>query len=173
MNEFIAKKLGEVLAFAEVGLETFERGKTAFESVLGIERVSQILKDNATHVETIRKVGHECEVNTIVEKKLEGTGKKLRAMRDLYVGDQWDNSTELLEWSGFFEGAAIVHWDLVLGASETLVTIQQTLIHNDLLVLATSGQELHYGIFHEISQSLHHVGAAKAHTKTHTESMVQ
>lgn len=162
MNEFIAKKLGEVLAFAEVGKETFERGRVAMEAGFGVERVAQILKDNTAHADTIRKIGREVGMSEIIEKKLQGTGDKLRAMRDLYVGDQWDNPTELMEWSGFFEGAAIVHWALVLGASETLITLQKSLAHDDLLLLATAGSEFHHGIFHEATNYLHSVGAQKA-----------
>lgn len=162
MNEFIAKKLGEVLAFAEVGKETCEKGRVAMEAAFGIERTAQITRDNTMHAETIRAIGKESGVLDIIEKKLAGTGSKLRAMRDLYIGDQWHNPTELLEWSGFFEGAAIVHWQLVLGAAETLGTLEESLVHNDLILLATSGTELHHGIFHEASTHLHHLGGEKA-----------
>jgi len=162
MNEFIAKKLGEVLAFAEVGKETFEKGHVGMEAAFGIERTAQIMRDNTMHATTIRTIGKEFDVLDIIDKKLHSTGTKLRAMRDLYIGDQWDNPTELLEWSGFFEGAAIVHWQLVLGAAETLNTLQKSLGHDDLVSIATSGVELHHGIFHEASTHLHHVGSDKA-----------
>jgi hypothetical protein len=162
MNEFLAKKLGEVLAFAEVGIETFERGNTAMQTAYGVERVAQIIRDNKLHSETIRKIAQDNNVLEIVMKKLDGTGTKLRAMRDLYVGDQWDNPTELLEWSGFFEGAAMVHWALVLGGSEALLTLTHPMSHDDLILLANAGKELHEGILHEALNALHATGKAKA-----------
>lgn len=162
MNEFVAKKLGEVLAFAEVGKETCERGKAAMEGAFGVERVAQIHRDNIAHADSIRIIAEKNSVEEIILKKLASTGQKLRAMRDLYVGDQWDNSTELLEWSGFFEGAAVVHWSLVLGAAETLLTAEHSLTHDDLILLANSGAELHYGILHEATEHLHRIGADKA-----------
>ena len=46
MNEFTAKKLGEVLAFAEVGMETFEKGRDAFISVFGDEMVQSFVGES-------------------------------------------------------------------------------------------------------------------------------
>lgn len=113
MNEFIAKKLGEVLAFAVVGKETFEKGKDAFVSVLGKEVFDEMIVETTKRIAAIEALAMENNAEEIVNTKLAGTGRKLREMRDLYVADQWDNPTELLEWSGFFEGAAVVHWALV------------------------------------------------------------
>ena len=77
--------------------------------------------------------------------KASKTEEKLRSMRDLYVADQWDNATELMEWSGFFEGAAVVHWALVRGAAEGmnnegLLTLAEECInwHYELIELAES-----------------------------------
>ena len=53
-------------------------------------------------------------------EKAETTKEKLRHMRDYYVGSEWHDSAEMLEWSGFFIGAAIVHWKLVEGVSEVM-----------------------------------------------------
>ncbi len=155
MNEFVAKKLGEVLAFAEVGHETFEKGREAFEKVWGKEKVKQVISENTAHSEAIRKIAEENNVTEIVAAKLEGTGKKLRAMRELYVGDQWDNSTELLEWSGFFEGAAVVHWALVLGAGTTLG-------EQGLIDLATEGKQFNHDLLHLAMEHLTEVGKTRA-----------
>lgn len=154
MNEFTAKKLGEVLAFAEVGMETFEKGRDAFSSVLGEEMASSILEESQIHADTIRKIAEDAGMTDVVMKKLEGTGSKLRAMRDLYVGDQWDNATELLEWSGFFEGAATVHWALVKGAAEAIS-------HTDLMTLAEAGAERHHSILEKATALLTEVGKKK------------
>ncbi len=118
MTERSAKKLGEVLAFAEVGLETLARGSTALSQVLGSELIESIKVENTRHFDTVTALVESLGVQDITKEKATATGEKLRAMRDLYVKDQWDNGTELLEWSGFFEGAATVHWSLVLGIVE-------------------------------------------------------
>lgn len=88
INEFVAKKLGEVLAFAEVGTETITKGKASFILVLGDEEVEGILDKNRIHSEEIKKLAEENNVSEIVLKKLESTGKKLRDMRDMYIGDE-------------------------------------------------------------------------------------
>ncbi|MHB1316267.1 MAG: hypothetical protein ACYCZW_00210 [Minisyncoccota bacterium] len=155
MNEFTAKKLGEVLAFAEVGMETFEKGRPALISTLSEVTVDNVIFGSQLHIDSIKKMAEDAGVLDIVMKKLEGTGMKLRAMRDLYVGDQWDNPTELLEWSGFFEGAAVVHWALVRGCGEATS-------NKDLTALAESGGELHQKILRLSEVLLHEVGKSKS-----------
>jgi len=155
MNEFTAKKLGEVLAFAEVGKETWLKGQTALESVFEEERVAEVITANGHHAEIIRSMAEENSVSEIVLKKLEGTGTKLRQMRDLYVGDQWDNPTELLEWSGFFEGAAVVHWSLVGGAGEASGK-------SDMQSLAETGKDFHEDLLSSAIDLLHETGKKKA-----------
>jgi len=154
MNEFTAKKLGEVLAFAVVGMETFDRGRDAFVSVLGEEMVQSFIEESQIHADTIRAIAEKEGVSAVVMKKLEGTGMKLRAMRDLYVGDQWNNATELLEWSGFFEGAATVHWALVKGATEAKADA-------DLITLAETGWNRHHRMLEKTTELLHEVGKKK------------
>jgi len=113
INEFIAKKLGEVLAFAEVGIETLERGQEGFASVLGKSAPEKMLETNKEHSALLKKIAaDDKQFGSVTLAKSIKTGEKLRKMRDLYVGDEWDNGVELLEWSGFFEGAALVHWQL-------------------------------------------------------------
>ncbi len=155
MNEFVAKKLGEVLAFAVVGKETFEKGKDAFVSVLGKEVLEDMIAETTKRVESIQAIATENQVQEIVNKKLEGTGKKLREMRDLYVAEQWDNPTELLEWSGFFEGAAIVHWALVEGIADALN-------HHTLKDLTKSAKEFHEMVLKNVEGELNGVGRKRA-----------
>ncbi len=155
MNEFTAKKLGEVLAFATVGKETFEKGREAMSSVLGKEMVENYIMEYDKHSEEISKIAKNSKVEDIVTKKLKGTGKKLREMRDLYVGKEWDNSTELLEWSGFFEGAATVHWSLVKGAG-------QATNHDEITELSDKALVLHQGLLERATALLHEVGKKKS-----------
>jgi hypothetical protein len=97
------------------------------------------------HNESVMKVATDAGVIDITLAKADKTAAKLMQMRDLYVGDQWDNATELMEWSGFAEGASIVHWALVRGCAEGL---------NDenLLTLAEEAVNWHYELI-EMSES--------------------
>jgi hypothetical protein len=151
VNEFVGKKLGEILAFAEVGAETWERGQESLALVLGADVVADVIARSFEHARTIRSMAEELGTSEVTLKKLEGTGKKLREMRDLYVGDQWHNPVELLEWSGFFEGAAVVHFALVRGAGEGLD-------HEGLTELGTEGADFHQQILDKAEGELHSVG---------------
>lgn len=120
MNEYIAKKIGEVLAFARVALDTIEKSRKSHEEVFGESRVGEISLSNKRHIEKIDDLILEAKMQDITIPKAEKTTEKLFGMRDHYIGDEWDNPAEIAEWLGFFEGAAIVHWKLVEGASEKL-----------------------------------------------------
>ncbi len=119
MTEFFATKRGEVLAFCMVGVETLEKGRGAFERVLGVDGVARMISENTAHGEVLKQIAGVYAVADAVMAKSEKTGAKLREMRDLYVAERWDDSAELLEWSGFFEGAAIVHWAIVQGGADS------------------------------------------------------
>ncbi len=155
MNQFTAKKLGEVLAFCQVGHETFEKGRVALEQGLGAEVVEKALAELEQQAMDIEAAAKEAGVEEITLTKAQGTGGKLRGMRDMYVGDEWDNPAELLEWSGFFEGAAVVHWALVVGAAEAL---------NDthLQDLAATGKTLHHTLLHTVTERITKLGNQKA-----------
>jgi hypothetical protein len=155
MNEFTAKKLGEILAFADVGRETFNKGKVAFESVLGKEKVSEALKILSSQKDLIHTLADRAGVLKSVLSKLEKTGEKLRKMRDLYIGDEWDNPTELLEWSGFSEGAAVVHASLLQGAAEEIG-------HSELKSLANEFLIFHKDLLDQSIEILHLIGRKKA-----------
>lgn len=154
MNEFVAKKLGEVLAFNQVGTDTYEKGGDALIATLGAERFADAEEKNRIHGEAVMKIATDAGMIDVTLAKAEKTGEKLKQMRDLYVGDQWDNATELMEWSGFFEGAAIVHWALVRGAAEGM---------NDetLLELSNEGVNWHYELLEMAEGELHSTGQNK------------
>lgn len=155
MNEFTAKKLGEVLAFAEVSIDTFEKGHDAMISVLSTDMVETVVSECQIHIDAIKKIAEQSGQQSVTLKKSEATILKLRAMRDLYVGEQWDNGTELLEWSGFFEGAAVVHWALVRGCAEQTE-------NSDLIELSLSATNLHHKILHNAGEILTEVGKKKS-----------
>ncbi len=155
MNEFVAKKLGDVLAFQQVGQDTLEKGRAALEAALGQEKIVDMEEKFRIHGEEILRVATDAGVVDTTLAKAEKTGEKLHAMRDMYVGDQWDNTTELLEWSGFFEGAAVVHWALVRGAAEGM---------NDetLMTLAEEGKNYRYELLELAENELEAKGQDKA-----------
>jgi hypothetical protein len=155
MNEFTAKKLGEVLAFAEVGAETWNQGKAALVSVFGGEKVDEYVALLYREKDAIRAIADRASVLATVMGKLEKTGEKLRKMRDMYVGDEWDNPTELLEWSGFFEGAAVVHASLLQGAAEEMG-------HAELQSIALQSLNHHKTTLDEATQELFLIGHTKA-----------
>lgn len=143
MTEFSARKLGEVLAFSVVGAETMEKGRTALDSVFGGEKVAMFIDAHKAHAAAIEKAAKDADMGEVTMKKAEATGEKLRKMRDMYVGDEWENPAELMEWLGFFEGAAVVHFSLVHGSGEALGNAEVTGI-------ATQGTQFHNGILQEV-----------------------
>lgn len=155
INEFVAKKLGEVLAFNRVGTDTLEKGRVALTEVLGEEHILDREEKNRIHGEAIIQIATEGGVIDTTLEKAKKTEEKLRTMRELYVADQWDNATELLEWSGFFEGAAIVHWALVRGAGESLNNEQ-------LITVANEAIGYHYELLEKSESELGTKGQDKA-----------
>lgn len=110
---------------------------------------------NRIHGEAIIQIATEAGVIDTTLEKAKKTEEKLRTMRELYVAHQWDNATELLEWSGFFEGAAIVHWALVRGAGESLNNEQ-------LITVANEAIGYHYELLEKSESELGTKGQDKA-----------
>jgi len=155
INEFVAKKLGEVLAFNRLGTETLEKGRAALVQTLGEEYVLDQEEKARIHGEAVIQIATEGGAIDITLEKATKTEAKLRTMRDLYVADQWDNATELLEWSGFFEGATIVHWALVRGAGESLN-------NETLITVANEAISYHYELLEKSESELGSKGQDKA-----------
>lgn len=147
MNEYLAKKLGEVLAFAQVGSETLGKGKEALEAVFQQESLKVFYNTSEEQARVIKNLAEQAGVLEPVQEKASLTGNKLRSMRDLYLKGEWAEAIEILEWLGFFEGAAIVHWALVNGlASQTQA---QTLID-----LARQALEFHQNFLGQITGAI-------------------
>lgn len=151
MNEFTAKKLGEVLAFCNVGIETIQKAGTPFSDLVGDEFIAEYIEKNTVHAEELKALATAGGKIDITTTKSEKTSDKLRKMRELYIGDQWENPVEILEWLGFFEGAAQVHWALVQGAGKILES-------DALIALAAEGEETHHYFLEKVSTELESVG---------------
>lgn len=155
INEFVAKKIGEAIAFCIVGTDTLEKGGEALALQLGDETVLDIREKNTLYREALEKIATEGGMASVTEAKVAKTVEKLTAMREMYIGDQWDNPTEIFEWSGFFYGASIVHFAVVRGAAEALE-------HDGLLELTNEGINFQYEILEKIESKLSEVGTDRA-----------
>lgn len=122
MNEFASKKLGEVLAFEKVSLEIATKAVEAINSTFGNSFSEELNNHSQKCIDEIDLISEEMGVMDVVGSKAEKTGDKLRSMQDLYLQkeEDWEDPAEIMEWLGFFEGAAIVHWSLVRGVSSKL-----------------------------------------------------
>ncbi len=157
MKEFQAKKLGEVLAFSQVFINTFEKSQESFVDLLGEKEYHNVFDTNASHVGMIEDIANDNNVTSAVFQKAEKTGKKLLAMRELYLETQedWNTKAEVLEWSSFFEGAATAHWALVVGLSQGKKDA-------DLFKLAEEGYAFHLDLFRKIVDELKETGKKEA-----------
>ncbi len=155
MNQFTAKKLGEVLAFANIGLEIIEKGKGTLTRILGQNSVDALAKMTQEQQANIQEIAGQKQVLDAVRAKSQGTEEKLRQMQDLYLQNKWDDESELLEWLGFFEGAALVHWKLVEGAAQ----------HSDdnyLARVVNKSLTMHQALLFKISEAIKRIGGHKA-----------
>lgn len=120
MNDFAARKFGEVLAFAETFNDTVQRANEAISKERSEDEIQQLIDTSTDHANRIKAIVLAAGVSDSTLKKAEATNAKLRTMRDTYIGDSWDELTEIYEWLGFYTGAAIVHWALIEGVGEGL-----------------------------------------------------
>lgn len=154
LNEFTAKKMGELIAFARLGTETSQKGLAAFVNIMNADDIKALQETNARQERALYLMAEQYGVTDIMDKKAEATLPKLRQMRDLYVKDQWENSAELSEWSGFYEGACIVHWAVVEGAAVGSD-------HEDLRALAAEAKAYHEVKLNQFEAYLKNIGIAK------------
>ena len=153
MNEFVGKKLGEVLAFSNLGIELFDRGEKVLEGAF--EDFDALKETFLAQAESVKDVSQVGGVSGVTEKKADATEEKLRGMMETYIGDEWDNLAELFEWMGFFEGAAIVHWRLVEGVAEAL---DDSSLHQ----LAADGADLHSSLLQRAQDGIKSIGTERA-----------
>ncbi len=149
MNEFTAKKLGEVQAFARIGLELAERGCDAFQSALGMEQAQKFVNDMGALESASTNHGTE-----ITATKAEATTAKLRTMMEQYIGDEWDNPVELLEWMSFYAGSGSAHAALVASAATAGG-------HTDVATVASQAKGQFHDYLHLTVEALAQVGTEK------------
>lgn len=112
------KKVGEVLAFSESYLVLLDKANIAARFLWNDDVLSSIVQTHKGLITEIKTIAQSFPDSEIVTEKASKTKDKLLSMAEMYIKDEWDNPTELLEWLGFFSGAAIVHWALVAGIAD-------------------------------------------------------
>ena len=119
MTEKIAKKVGEAHAFASVLETTFEKNTEVMNTLLS--GYAGTVTDTAQAQKTaLEAIAESANMKEVVVTKSGKTSEKIAGMGDTYVGDDWDDTAEVLEWMSFFVGGAIVHWQLIAGAAEKM-----------------------------------------------------
>lgn len=116
MTEKVAKKIGEAYAFANVLTDTFTSHTEVMSELFG-EHAEAILEITRVQKEELADIAEQSGMAEIVLPKAERTGTKITKMGEMYVGDDWDDVAEVLEWMSFFIGGAIVHWQLIAGSA--------------------------------------------------------
>lgn len=162
MNEFDAQHIGLVLGLAKIQKKTCTKGHAAMEGIFGVERLIQILKDTDLHIEALGKIITEYKIEDVAHTSSDNTFHHLLVICDLFIGEKWADVESVGEWSGFFEGLAMTRWAVVRGISETLMSIEQSIIHNDLFLLVNQASEFHYAMLHDGLKFFHKTGTKKA-----------
>jgi hypothetical protein len=144
MDEKMARKVGEIKAFCVLGAELWVKGKEALSPVFGETIVLETVEKLNAHATKIDEVMANTEWESAMNEKVEKTKAKVGGMAETYIGDAWDDATELCEWLGFFEGAAVVHFSLVLGKAERSG-------NTELLELSKEGMELHQNLLQKVT----------------------
>jgi hypothetical protein len=119
MTEKTAKKIGEAYAFAQVLLDTFESNIEVMTELFG-NHADSILEITRIQQEELADIASENDMLEIVLPKADKTTMKITSMGEMYVGNDWDDVAEVLEWMSFFVGGAIVHWQLITGSANEM-----------------------------------------------------
>jgi len=79
-------------------------------------------------------------------------------MGEMYVGDDWDDVAEVLEWMSFFVGGAIVHWQLISGSAEEM---------NDekFQTVAQKGTDYYLGLLEQLRSYSVKIGKQRAQSE--------
>lgn len=155
MNEHMWAKAGEVKAFAEVGITFLKKAKSGLrKDVFSADEVEELIAANQTHRDQIDTIAEAADATEAVDTKAEATQEKLINLQDNYLTDEddWEDPLELLEWSGFFHGGALVHWSLIVGAAKKDGP-------EELAQLADGGYKFHHEVLHAVQDSITELGS--------------
>ena len=155
MNEKITKKVGEAYAFAQVLETTFVANEAVMTELLGTT-AGTVVSTASEQRAALHAICDVAGTSDILLPKAEKTAAKISKMGDMYVGDDWDDPAEVLEWMSFFVGGAIVHWQLIAGAGATM--------DDEMLTdAATSGVAYYESLLDQLKQAATKVGEERSH----------
>ncbi len=154
MTEKTAKKIGEAYAFAQVLSETYNSNTEVMNELLG-EHAETLLDITRVQTEELSDIAEEGNMVEVVLPKAERTGAKITKMGEMYVGDDWDDVAEVLEWMSFFVGGAIVHWQLIAGSAHEMK-------HDHFANIAGVGTEYYASLMKQLRDYALAVGKARA-----------
>ena len=155
MNEFSAKRLGEILAFVDALLYTCDKGKGALTSILGEEHLLEIVRISRSHKDSVHTISDRAKVLHSVMNKLEIKGDELNKLKDINIENDWENSTKVLQWLGYLEGMTILHASAFVGISVEIG-------HAELRSFADSYNTYHKELFNYITNLFHDISRDKA-----------
>lgn len=144
MNEKVAKKIGEAYAFASVLEETFIKNQEVIQTLFDTY-ADMMIETVRSQQEDLKTLSEVSGTSDIVLPKAERTSEKIQKMADMYVGDEWDNPVEVLEWMSFFIGGAIVHWQLIAGSAEAME-------HESFQAVAQEGADYYSALLDELKE---------------------
>lgn len=154
MNEKITKKAGEAYAFAQVLEATCTDNEVVMKELFD-GKVAGLIKTASQQQTALKSICDEAGTVSILLPKAEKTAAKITSMGELYVGDQWTDAAEVLEWMSFFVGGAIVHWQLISGAGEEMG-------HVSLKRIADAGVVFYSELQDELKLAANGVGAKRS-----------
>jgi hypothetical protein len=154
MNEKVSKKIGEAYAFSVVLNNINEKTPKVLKELLG-DLADNVNEVSNSQISVLDEIIDEAGTTEIVKLKADKTSKKINEMGDFYVGDDWDDSAEVLEWLSFFLGAAIIHWQLISGSGKEL--------SNDKLIeVSESGVKYFEGLLNISKDAATKIGVDRA-----------
>jgi hypothetical protein len=154
MNEKVAKKIGEAYAFAEVFGELALKFPVLMKELF-LQDSANIRSATDLQKGDLDKIISASGMADVVKAKVEKTSKKITEMGEFYVGDAWDDPAEVLEWMSFFLGAAVIHWQLIVGCGKGLPD-------NNLGETASKGASYYAGLLEVAREKAESIGLARA-----------
>ena len=154
MNEKITKKVGEACAFAAVLETTFTNNESVMRELL-TEAADTLAATAISQQTALKTICETAGTTDTLMPKVAKTSEKITRMGEMYVGDDWDDAAEVLEWMSFFVGGAIVHWQLIAGAGEAMA-------HAELQATASDGVAYYENLMQQLKTAATTIGTARA-----------
>jgi hypothetical protein len=110
LTNHVAKKLGELLAFAQISQEIAEKTAQYGDGVFPMQKMKDT---HAAYEKRLVATAQLSEITTQVQEQGAKSKEKIAAMQNTYLQEKWEDKEEVFEWLGFFIGAHLIHWSLV------------------------------------------------------------